>query len=187
MTAGRVVCWRHGRTGHNHVGIWQGQLDIPLDAVGHAQAREAAAAIATSLTPGEPLAVISSDLGRAGVTAAALAARTGADVHLDPRLREMNAGRWQGMTRVAIIEAGMGDDLVAWQRGDDVRVGGGERRSEVARRAAAALREQADATAARSSSWPTEGCSAGSSSTSWDCPDNAGTCSAASATPTGRS
>jgi probable phosphoglycerate mutase len=127
------------------VGIWQGQLDIPLDAVGHAQAREAAAAIATSLTPGEPLAVISSDLVRASVTAAALAALTGADVQLDARLREVNAGCWQGMTRVAIAEAGMGDDLAAWQRGDDVPVGGGERRSEVARRGAAALRDQAAA------------------------------------------
>jgi probable phosphoglycerate mutase len=142
VTAGRVVCWRHGRTGHNHGGIWQGQLDIPLDAVGHAQAREAAAVIATSLTPGEPLAVISSDLVRASVTAAALAALTGADVQLDARLREVNAGRWQGMTRVEIAEAGC---VTTSPGSDDVPVGGGERRSEVARRGAAALREQAAA------------------------------------------
>ena len=31
MTARRVVLWRHGRTAHNHGGIWQGQLDTALD------------------------------------------------------------------------------------------------------------------------------------------------------------
>lgn len=144
MTATRVVCWRHGRTAHNHDGIWQGQLDIPLDDVGREQAADAAAALAASLKPDEPLAIVSSDLVRARATADALAAITGCDVRLDRRLREINAGRWQGMTRAEISEAGMGDDLAAWQRGDDVRVGGGERRSEVARRGAAALREHAE-------------------------------------------
>jgi probable phosphoglycerate mutase len=145
MTAARVVCWRHGRTAHNHGGVWQGQLDIPLDDVGRGQADGAAGAIADSLALGEPLSIVSSDLVRAGATAAALAAVTAVEVRLDRRLREINAGRWQGMTRAEIVEAGMGDDLAAWQRGDDVRVGGGERRSEVARRGAAALREHAEA------------------------------------------
>lgn len=144
MTAALVVCWRHGRTAHNHGGIWQGQLDVPLDDVGRGQAEDAAAAISSGRTPGEPLAIVSSDLVRASATAAALGGLADVEVRLDPRLREIDAGRWQGLTRPEIIDAGMGDDLAAWQRGDDVRIGGGERRSEVARRGAAAVREHAE-------------------------------------------
>jgi broad specificity phosphatase PhoE len=144
VTAARVICWRHGRTAHNDGGIWQGQLDIPLDDVGRGQAADAAEALADSLEPAEPLAIVSSDLVRASATAKALAALTGCDIRLDRRLREIHAGHWQGLTRAEIVEAGMGDDLAAWQRGDDVRIGGGERPSEVARRGAAALREHAE-------------------------------------------
>jgi probable phosphoglycerate mutase len=145
VTAQRVVCWRHGRTAHNHGGIWQGQLDIPLDEVGSAQASRAAEVISGSLSPGAPLAVVSSDLVRASATAEALAALAGLPVRLEPRLREIDAGRWQGLTRAQIAEAGMGTDLQAWLTGDDVRVGGGERRSEVAARGAAAVVEHAAA------------------------------------------
>jgi probable phosphoglycerate mutase len=145
VTARRVVCWRHGRTAHNHGGVWQGQLDTPLDEVGYQQAVDAAGAIVAGLTPGEPLAIVSSDLMRAGATAEALATQTGVPVRFDPRLREIDAGRWEGLTRAEIVEAGMGDELAAWLRGDDVRIGGGERRSEVAARGAAAVREHAAA------------------------------------------
>jgi broad specificity phosphatase PhoE len=143
VTAARVICWRHGRTGHNHAGRWQGQLDVPLDDTGLEQAADAARRIAASLVPGEPLTVVSSDLVRASRTAQALAALTGAQVRLDGRLREIHAGRWEGLTRSEIVEAGMGDDLAAWQRGEDVRIGGGERRGEVALRGGAALLDHA--------------------------------------------
>ena len=41
---------------------------------------------------------MSSDLRRARDTARALAAEVGLDVRLDPRLRETDLGRWQGMS-----------------------------------------------------------------------------------------
>lgn len=145
MTARRVLLWRHGRTAHNHSGIWQGQLDVELDEVGWAQAEVAAGAIQGSLVPGEPLAVVSSDLIRARDTGMVLAKRCGVDVVQDERLREIYAGRWQGLTRAQIVAAGMGDELDAWMHGDDVPVGGGERRSEVGRRGAAAVAEHAAA------------------------------------------
>lgn len=146
MTAGRVVLWRHARTAHNAQGIWQGQLDIALDDVGRVEAKAAAAALmATEFPDGAPAAIVSSDLSRATETAAALAELSGLPVTTDPRLREIHAGRWQGMTRPQIVAAGMGDDLAAWQRGEDVRLGGGERRSEVGRRGAEAVREHAAA------------------------------------------
>ncbi len=145
MSARRVIVLRHGRTGHNHSGTWQGQLDVPLDEVGRAQASAAARALHEVTADGGAVRIVSSDLSRAQETAEALAARLGAVVTLDPRLREIDAGRWQGLTRAEIAAAGMGDELEAWLHGEDVRVGGGERRSEAATRCSAALREHAQA------------------------------------------
>jgi glucosyl-3-phosphoglycerate phosphatase len=141
VSATRLVCWRHGRTAHNHSGTWQGQLDIPLDEVGREQAAQAARAIADGLPTGEPVTVVSSDLSRARGSAELLGDLAGVPVQLDARLREIDAGRWQGLTRAEIAAAGMAAELDAWRRGEDIRIGGGERRSEAARRCAAAVQE----------------------------------------------
>ena len=141
MTAGRVVVLRHGRTGHNLRHIWQGQLDVPLDDVGTAQAKAAAEVLA----PLRPTAVVSSDLVRAAATADAVAAAAGLPVERDPRLREIDVGRWEGLTRDEIAAAGDADLLAAWRRGDDVPLGGAERPSDLGRRGAVALAEHAAA------------------------------------------
>ena len=67
MTADRVVLLRHGRTASNAAGIWQGQLDVPLDDVGIDEAGRAARTLA-SLPPAR---IVASDLSRAAATAAA--------------------------------------------------------------------------------------------------------------------
>ena len=134
MSADRLLLWRHGRTSYNHENRWQGQLDVPLDDVGRAQAVSTGAALAASFGPG-PVFVASSDLSRASETAAVL----GLPVTLDVGLREVFAGEWQGLLRDEIA-AKWPEELAAWRRGDDVRPGGGESRSEVAERAAAAIR-----------------------------------------------
>jgi probable phosphoglycerate mutase len=141
VTAGRVVVLRHGRTGHNLRHIWQGQLDVPLDDVGTAQAKAAAEVLA----PLRPAAVVSSDLVRAAATADAVAAAAGLPVERDPRLREIDVGRWEGLTRDEIAAAGDADLLAAWRRGDDVPLGGAERPSDLGRRGAVALAEHAAA------------------------------------------
>lgn len=147
MTADRVVLLRHGRTGHNHLGVWQGQLDVPLDDVGREQAEAAARGLAARVeawrAAGEDVRLVASDLSRAYETARALAAAAGLDVASDKRLREFYAGAWQGLTREQIAAAGMAGDLEAWASGEDVPIGGGERRSEASRRAADALVELA--------------------------------------------
>ena len=94
----RLILWRHGRTPWNAEHRFQGQTDVPLDAVGLAQAERAAELLATM----NPHAIVASDLSRAAVTAEALARRTGLAVEVDPDLRETFAGEWQGLTRAEI-------------------------------------------------------------------------------------
>jgi probable phosphoglycerate mutase len=139
-----VVLWRHGRTEYNRRGIWQGHLDIPMDEDGHAQAKTGAAALAGWLPGDGPVTMVSSDLQRARTTAEYLAAALGVPVTADSRLREISAGNWEGKERAQIIAEGMGEDFEAWRRGEDVSVGGGERRSEAARRSAEAIVEHTD-------------------------------------------
>jgi probable phosphoglycerate mutase len=143
VTPTRVLLWRHGRTAHNHRRVWQGQIDTDLDDVGRAQAARSAAALALVLGD-VPVRLVTSDLRRAADTAAALTALTGVAAVPDPRLREVHAGEWEGLSREEIVAAGMADELAAWARGEDIPVGRtGERRSEVGRRGGAAIAEHA--------------------------------------------
>lgn len=84
---------RHGQTDWNVEGRWQGQADVPLNEIG----RQQAAQIAHSLSEVGLAAIYSSDLARARETAGALARLTGLEVKLDPRLREIHQGQWQGL------------------------------------------------------------------------------------------
>lgn len=129
------MLWRHGRTGWNSSGRFQGQTDIELDGTGVEQADRAARMLATL----EPSAIVSSDLRRAADTAAALASVTGLPVTHDERLRETFAGYWQGLSFAEITERFPGE-AAAWDSGDvDFRPGGGESKFEVARRVVAGI------------------------------------------------
>lgn len=136
IDAADLFVWRHGRTEWNDTGRFQGQLDPPLDEVGHGQARAAAAALATL----HPAAIVSSDLDRARSTAAYLASATGVEVTYDARLREIDVGEWGGLTRPD-IEVRFPETWQAFLRGEDVRREGGENLAEVTVRAAAACAE----------------------------------------------
>jgi broad specificity phosphatase PhoE len=94
----RLVLWRHGQTQWNVDGRFQGQTDIPLDAVGEQQAERAARLLAGL----RPDAIVSSDLGRAMATAAPLARLTGLTVTTDKDLRERYGGLWEGLTDTEI-------------------------------------------------------------------------------------
>jgi glucosyl-3-phosphoglycerate phosphatase len=136
MSRGRqVLLLRHGQTGWNADGRFQGQTDIDLDAVGRVQAERAAAELARL----SPSAIVTSDLRRARDTAYPLAQLTGLRVVIDRRLREVYAGSWQGMLSDDIDEVDP-ELRAAWRAGADVRPGGdGELRSEVGARVAAAV------------------------------------------------
>jgi glucosyl-3-phosphoglycerate phosphatase len=131
-----LVLLRHGRTAWNLERRFQGQSDIELDDLGRAQA----VAAARHLSQLRPSRIVASDLARAADTARALSAECGVDVELDQRLREMFAGSWEGMLGSDLH----GDDVDAWRRGEDVPAGGGETRTDVAKRAMPVVDEVAD-------------------------------------------
>ena len=118
----RIFAIRHGETAWNRETRIQGQLDIPLNDRGLAQARRVAHALA-----GEPLAAVyTSDLARARQTAEAIAAETGRPLQLDPGLRERAFGRFEGQTWAEIGER-WPEDARRWrQREVDFAPGGGE-------------------------------------------------------------
>ncbi|MCW4602809.1 histidine phosphatase family protein [Janibacter hoylei] len=134
----RLIVLRHGQTGSNLKGIWQGQLDHELTDLGREQARAAAAAIASL----RPTRVVSSDLVRARDTAEEVAAASGGlSVALDERWREIHAGGWQGLT-AAQVAARYPEDAERLVSGEDFRRGGhGESLADVARRTRSALDE----------------------------------------------
>jgi probable phosphoglycerate mutase len=128
------VLWRHGQTAWNLEDRFQGSTDVELDDVGVAQAQRAARLLAGL----DPAGIVSSDLTRASVTAAALGELCRLEVRLDPRLRETYGGTWQGRTADELTR----DDAqlyAAWRAGEDVPAGGGERRTEVAARMCEAI------------------------------------------------
>ncbi|NJC71137.1 histidine phosphatase family protein [Planosporangium thailandense] len=133
-TPPRLVVVRHGRTGWNAEGRFQGQADPPLDRVGHRQAEAVADAVA-ALRPG---LILASDLRRARQTAQPLGARCGLPVIPDARLREVDLGGWAGLDRAEAARR-YPDEYDRWSRGIDVRRGGGETLAEAGTRAAAAL------------------------------------------------
>jgi broad specificity phosphatase PhoE len=95
MTAQRLVyIVRHGATDWNQAGRIQGQLDVPLNADGRAQAK----LVAQRLVHAEVTALYSSDLLRAYETAQIISRAVGLPVIQKPGLREIHFGAWQGLT-----------------------------------------------------------------------------------------
>ncbi|GGL40298.1 histidine phosphatase family protein [Phycicoccus endophyticus] len=133
----RLVVLRHGETTHNAAGIWQGQLDSPLSARGEQQA----AAVGPALAALRPTRVVTSDLQRARRTGESVARACGVPLHEDARLREIHAGRWQGLTNAQVTER-WPQERAAVLSGEDVRRGGdGETMADVVARVAEALEE----------------------------------------------
>jgi glucosyl-3-phosphoglycerate phosphatase len=129
----RLVLWRHGQTAFNAERRFQGQTDIPLNAVGRQQAERAARYLAALA----PDALFSSDLVRATATAETLARLTGLTVQLDKDLRERNGGLWEGKTN-AEMRAEYPDAFARWEPPE------GESATAVADRGSGALERIAD-------------------------------------------
>lgn len=113
MDATRIIAIRHGETAWNVDSRLQGHLDIPLNDVGLWQARQAARALAD-----EPIvAIYSSDLQRAWVTARAIAETTQAPLTAHQGLRERSFGVLQGHT-FEELEAKEPEQAYRWRKRD---------------------------------------------------------------------
>src|SRR5680860_145649 len=92
-----LLLLRHGQSEWNAVRRWQGLADSPLNDLGRRQAAGAAAALAAAGHRFQ--SVWSSPLLRAAGTGDIIAGALGVGaVRVDDRLREADAGEWEGMT-----------------------------------------------------------------------------------------
>ena len=126
-----ILLVRHGESGANGAGFFAGQVDIPITSRGEAQARAAAKYVAKNYSVD---AIYSSDLKRAMATADALSRVVGKEIVPDGNLREIYAGKWQGVTFSA-LEKDYADTYSVWL--SDVgraRPDGGESVKELAGR-----------------------------------------------------
>ena len=132
----RLWLVRHGQTDWNLAGRYQGQADIPLNETGRQQAQTLAASLAGVAFD----AVYSSDLSRAHQTALALTRPLGTLIRLEPRLREIHQGEWEGML-LSEIRAARSDGGTPHHDSTHWRAPGGESVIEVAARVAKAADE----------------------------------------------
>lgn len=100
MAATRICMIRHGETAWNAEGRVQGQLDIPLNDTGRAQARATAEALAGH----DFTAIYCSDLSRVRQTAEPAARRLALPVSYDAALRERHYGMFERLTYVEVRE-----------------------------------------------------------------------------------
>lgn len=94
-----LILVRHGETDWNRTGRIQGVTDIPLNATGRRQAKDAATRLRDRID--ESAVVVSSDLSRAHETARIIAAEVGlTPPRLYAQLRERSYGEAEGITDV---------------------------------------------------------------------------------------
>ena len=135
----KLILVRHGETTWNIEMRYQGQTDISLTANGIEQAGKVAQRLAVE----KIAAVYSSDLSRAFVTAAQIAAVHGLDVLTRRDLREISFGEWEGMTYDSLDLDGGGTGNRLFSHPAEIEIPGGETFFEVQQRMMEALRELA--------------------------------------------
>ncbi|RMI29417.1 bifunctional RNase H/acid phosphatase [Nocardia stercoris] len=136
----RLLLLRHGQTELSIQRRYSGRGNPPLTALGREQAERAAKHLAAK---GGIAAVVSSPLGRARETAAAVGAALGVPVRVMDRLTETDFGEWEGLT---FTEAAQRDPELhsRWLTDPSLPAPGGESFDQVRERVEAA---RADLTA----------------------------------------
>ena len=104
-----ILIARHGETDWNRELRFQGHADPSLNDEGRRQAR----ALAERLADAGIAAIYASPLRRALETAEIVARRLGLEVAVDERLREVDVGSWEGLTR-ADLEERFPDEFRRW-------------------------------------------------------------------------
>src|SRR6185312_15715231 len=132
-----LILVRHGQTAWNAARRFQGQTDVPLDDEGRTQARSLAAYLHE--VPIE--FAIASDLSRARETAETILADRGVPLVLEPRLREMRFGDWEGLDWAQIRERYPHLPEAGWSDPRQYTPEGGEKFDDVHARVAEVLAE----------------------------------------------
>ena len=131
----RLYLIRHGRTDWNDEGRYQGQADPRLNRQGWLDAYAAALKLSDVCFD----AVYASDLRRAQQTAHVFADLAGLLLQLDPRLREICQGEWQGLL-ISEIQERFPELFTRWKSDPlNMRLPGGETLRELENRLTAAL------------------------------------------------
>lgn len=140
-----IYLLRHGETHWNRLGRMQGQQDSPLTLRGIEQARQNALRLRETIDDLSGYGIEASPLGRTWQTATIIAETLGLDfreIRLEPRLKEVHFGDWEGLTLAEISDR----DPEQWQARMTDKwnhpVPGGESYALVARRAGAWMAEQ---------------------------------------------
>jgi broad specificity phosphatase PhoE len=108
---------RHGESDANVEGVWQGQSDAALSPRGEEQAK----LLGARLSGHSFDLVVASDLRRTAATAAL----AGLTAEPAPAFRELDLGRWEGLTSAEVM-ARYPDEMRALMTGEDLPIGGGE-------------------------------------------------------------
>ena len=132
----KLILIRHGESTYNLERRYTGQTDVPLTEKGILQAKITADYILENYKID---AVYSSDLSRAVDTARPVAEPLGLEIKTDARLREIYAGKWQGIlfSEVRTIYA---EDHERYKRDrENAKTTGGEGMADVRERAFSAI------------------------------------------------
>jgi alpha-ribazole phosphatase len=114
---------RHGSTGSARDGRYLGRTDAPLDAVGRRQVEALAVLLRSKRRCGR---CVCSPLRRAAQTAEILRSATARVAEVDPNLREIDFGRWEGKTFSEIRDSSP-EEVARWARfAPDFAFPGGE-------------------------------------------------------------
>jgi broad specificity phosphatase PhoE len=136
----RLFLVRHGITEANHLGVYQGQTDVPLSTKGRLQL----AALRERLRDERFTAAYSSVLSRARVSAEILLEEHFCPLRETPDLNEISYGEWEGLTR-AQVQARFPEAWAYFVEDPAVRAApGGETRPQLRARAGRVLEEVAD-------------------------------------------
>ncbi len=119
--AHRVLLLRHGDVGEEYRGRYIGISDIPLSAGGVRRVE----GMADLFPRGGSLLCLCSPLRRCRETAGVVSGVTGLDFAVDPDLREVDFGDWEGKTFAEISEA-FPAEVERWSAFDGFTFPGGE-------------------------------------------------------------
>ncbi len=133
----KIMLIRHGQTQWNVLQKYQGQTDIPLNNTG----REQAAQLAVFLKQESIEAIYCSDLCRAMETAKIISSFHTIEPVSDPRWREFNFGRWEGLTYREIDQAFPEEARNWFEDTRHFKVPGGESFGQMAARVEEAFQE----------------------------------------------